>query len=471
MVSPPARIGFANLSVHGPTLALVCALFLYASAAPASDLSPTLFTAGDLGVVSELRRGVGEFSSEAGRSVVEAEYAPISFESLPIHHPADPDAERVSTNALTLVTRGILEKGQSLSASLHAQGIESGVVQTIVAEFLTTFDFRRSQPGHRYRLGQTPDGRLESFRYWVSSEKSFYLYSEESGFGVREDHIPLRTKTAKIGGVIENSLYEAVEILGEDSGLAADFAELFAWDIDFSRHVRAGESFQILYERLYRTGFEGEDVYVRPGRILAARYRGQAGAHSAVYFEFGEGRGSYYRPDGTSVERAFLVAPLRYSRISSSYSSARQHPILNVVRAHRGIDYAAAPGTPIWAVSDGTVIYRGRAGASGNLVKIQHPNGFVSWYAHLSRFESGLKVGDVVTQKQRIGYVGETGLATGPHVCFRMQKDGRYLDPLSLTAPAGAPIDLESWPAFAARRDLLLGDLDTRILLAADEAL
>jgi murein DD-endopeptidase MepM/ murein hydrolase activator NlpD len=253
--------------------------------------------------------------------------------------------------------------------------------------------------------------------------------------------------------------------------LASDFADIFAWDIDFSRSVQPGDDFQILFERMYRTNADGAEVYVRPGRILAARYRGHNGDYSAVYFEGEKGRGRYFRPDGSSVERAFLVAPLKFSRISSSFSTARRHPILDVVRPHRGIDYAAANGTPLWSVGAGRVIFRGWAGGSGNLVKVKHRNGYVSYYAHLSRFEPGLKVGSSVEQKQVIGYVGDTGLATGPHVCFRVQKNGRYVNPLDISAPAGDPVTAPDRERFESVRDLLLADLGTGMQIAADEAL
>jgi len=206
---------------------------------------------------------------------------------------------------------------------------------------------------------------------------------------------------------------------------------------------------------------------VRPGRILAARYNGAVGEHEAVYFETEEGRGSYFRPDGTSVERAFLVAPLRYSRISSTYSNARLHPILNITRRHPGIDYAAKEGTQLWAVADGTVIYRGWAGGSGNLIKVRHANGYVSHYAHLSKFAAGLSVGDRVLQKEVIGYVGHTGLATGPHVCFRVTRNGRYVNPLQIHSPAGDPVDAAHASEFARLRDSLLFDLGPPPTLSA----
>jgi murein DD-endopeptidase MepM/ murein hydrolase activator NlpD len=235
--------------------------------------------------------------------------------------------------------------------------------------------------------------------------------------------------------------------------------------------VRPGDEFRILYERLHFIDEHGRESYLRPGRILAAQYLGAAGQHSAVYYENQPGEGSYYHPDGSSVQRQFLQAPLRYARISSSYTTARHHPILRITRPHQGIDYAAPAGTPIWAVADGRVIYRGYAGGFGNLVKIRHSRGYVSYYGHLSRFGQGLKVGQRVRQKQVIGYVGSTGLSTGPHVCFRIAQDGRYFNPAKLRMPAGNPISAQRRPDFLASRDSLLARLDAGTLIATDEAL
>jgi len=193
---------------------------------------------------------------------------------------------------------------------------------------------------------------------------------------------------------------DAVVALGESGQLAVDFTEIFAWDLDFSRSVRAGDGFRVLYERLYLVDPDGSRQYLRPGRILAAHFEGAAGLHTAVYFEREPGKGGYFAPDGRSVQRSFLQAPLRYSRISSSFSTARRHPILKVTRPHHGIDYAAPLGTPVWAVAEGEVIHRGRAGGFGNLVKVRHKTGYVSYYSHLSRFAKGLRKGQRVGQKQ-----------------------------------------------------------------------
>ncbi len=404
-----------------------------------------------------------------GSSIV-AEYDPVSIEALPMYRPIETE-QRWGGTDLTIVTKGEILAGWTLSTALRNQGISTATIQLIATEMKPVFDFRHARPGHRYRLGQDPQGMVLDFRYSINSEESYYLSWEGNGYSVREDRASLQAQLAKVAGVVESSLYDAVKALGEQTALASDFAELFAWDIDFSRRVRPGDEFHILYERMYRTDDDGVEVYVRPGRILAARYSGGVGDHAAVYFETSDGHGGYYRPDGSSIERAFLVAPLEYSRISSAFSRARRHPILNVVRPHRGIDYAASAGTPLWSVADGTVIYRGWAGASGNLVKIKHPAGYVSYYAHLSRFEEGLEVGQRVRQKQRIGYVGNSGLSTGPHVCFRVQKHGSYVNPLEIASPAGASITGQDWQSFEARRDLLLSDLGDNGLIASDEAL
>ena len=178
-----------------------------------------------------------------------------------------------------------------------------------------------------------------------------------------------------------------------------------------------------------------------------------------MYFETKGGQGGYYRPDGSSVEGTFLMAPLRHARITSNFSSARRHPILKITRPHHGVDYAASIGTPVLAVADGVVVKRNWTGGNGNLVQVRHQNGYLSSYAHLSRYADGLRVGDRVEQKQVIGYVGQTGLATGPHVCFRIQRNGKYVDPVRLRVPVGQPIGKAQLAQFRASRDARLAEL------------
>jgi murein DD-endopeptidase MepM/ murein hydrolase activator NlpD len=368
-------------------------------------------------------------------------------------------------------TSGVIARGESLAYALGQQGIPRLTVHQITSELARHFDFRRTQPGHAYRVTQDAEGRVVEFRYSTSPMEGFTAVLEGDRFVVRRDELQLEPREARIAGVVATTLHDAVKALGESPQLASDFADIFAWDVDFTRSVRPGDEFRILYERLYFVDENGKESYLRPGRILAAQYNGSAGALSAVYYESQPGQGGYYRADGSSVQRQFLQAPLRFARISSRYSAARHHPILRITRPHQGIDYAAPAGTPIWAVADGRVIYRGYAGGFGNLVKIRHSRGYVTYYGHLSRFGPGLKVGQRVRQKQVIGFVGSTGLSTGPHVCFRIAQDGRYFNPATLHTPAGDAVSAQRRPDFLAFRDSLLARLDTGTIAAADEAL
>ena len=370
------------------------------------------------------------------------------------------------------ITEGEIGRGQTLALSLARQGVDATVVNRIARGMRGHFDFRHSLPGHQYRLVQNAAGEIESFRYRISPIATLLLTRSTGGqFTVEREEVELWPRDARIAGIITSSLYGAITDLGAQGQLANDFSDVFAYDLDLTRMVRTGDEFRIVYERLFRIGDNGEETFVRTGRILAARYDGAIGEYTALYYESEKGRGAYYRPDGTSVERQFLVAPLQYSRVSSRYSNARPHPILNTTRPHHGIDYAAPAGTPVYAVSMGEMIYKSRAGGFGNLVKIRHANGYVSYYAHLSRFASDLQIGQSVSQKQVIGFVGSTGLSTGPHVCFRVAKNGQYINPARIASPAGPPIPVENTAHFQVRRDTLLAELDMGSLVTSDQAL
>ena len=409
-----------------------------------------------------------------------ARYAPVSIDALPVHRPVvsegpilpvEPAVVQgpVAQEELTLVTEG--EVQGSLASSLRRQGVSPAAIHLISTELRKVFDFRRSRAGDAYRLTQDPDGRILDFQYSQGNGDSYSLAWKGTRYVATRQAEILEPQVAKIAGVVDGSFYDAILALGEQSALATEFAKILAWDMDFSRHVHPGDEFSILYERMYTKGTDGKAVYVRPGRILAGRYSGRSGEHTVVYYENGEGEGAYFRPDGSSIERAFLAAPLEFSRITSRFTNARRHPILNITRPHPGIDYAAPYGTPIFAVADGVVEFKARAGASGNLIRIRHSGGFTSHYAHLSNFSRGLNVGDKVRQKEIIGYVGSTGLSTGPHVCFRVKKNGQYVDPMRIAKPAGPAIEYDRIDHFRDVRDQRLADLGRGPFIAANEAL
>ncbi|MEZ4280483.1 MAG: peptidoglycan DD-metalloendopeptidase family protein [Myxococcota bacterium] len=409
-----------------------------------------------------------------------ARYAPVAIDALPVHHPvvsegpvlpAEPAAAPgpAAEDELTLVTEGEIQG--SLASSLRRQNVSPAAIHLISTELRKVFDFRRSRAGDVYRLTQDPDGRILDFQYTQGNGDGYSLAWKGTRYVAAKQTEILEPQVAKIAGVVDGSFYDAIMALGEQSALATEFAKILAWDMDFSRHVHPGDEFSILYERMYSKSGDGKAVYVRPGRILAGRYSGRAGEHTVVYYENGEGEGAYFRPDGSSIERAFLAAPLEFSRITSRFTNARRHPILNITRPHPGIDYAAPYGTPIFSVADGVVEFRARAGASGNLIRIRHSGGFTSHYAHLSNFARGLNVGDKVRQKEIIGYVGSTGLSTGPHVCFRVKKDGQYVDPMRIAKPAGPAIKYDRIDHFRDVRDQRLADLGRGPFIAANEAL
>lgn len=366
---------------------------------------------------------------------------------------------------------GTLAAGDILVSELNAQGVDRLTVHYIARDLRPIFDFRDARPGDRFTLVLDEAGRTQDFRYYAPNMVSYHLYRDGETMVAEKEEPEQVQRTARIAGVVTSSLYEAIRDLGETPRLASDFADLFAWDIDFSRSVQRGDQFAILYERLFRRSPDGTEVYAGPGRILAARYEGRSGTRTAAYYEGPDGIGGYYRADGSSVERQFLVAPLRYTRISSAYSEARKHPILKITRAHHGIDYAAPRGTPLYSVADGTISFRGYTKGYGRLVKIKHANGYESYYAHMERYEPGQSVGDHVKQKQVIGYVGSSGLATGPHTCFRVKKDGRFVNPAKLRTPAGDPVPDAEMARFRAARAALFAQLDQRPVVATNEAL
>ena len=371
-----------------------------------------------------------------------------------------------------IVTEGEIRRGQTLASSLGGNGVSGAVVHLIATQMAPVFDFRYARPGDSYQLTQDEEGDVLEFRYTRSPLQHYTIQRDGADYLVSQYEPELVRRRARIAGVVSSSLYQAVEALGEEVELANDFAEIFAWDIDFSRSVQPGDEFSILYERLFMVGEDGAETYVRPGRILAGRYTNGLHEYRAVYFEQEEGRGGYYRPDGSSVKRQLLRAPLDYRRISSRFSRSRLHPILRVRRPHLGIDYAAASGTPVWAVADGTVISRGYSGGLGHLVKVRHANGYVSYYGHLSRYPRGLRVGQRVQQKEVIGYVGSTGISTGPHLHYQLMKHGKSIDPGAVRTPAGEPIPTGAQQTFAQLRDELLRELEpTPLVVVTNEAM
>ena len=279
---------------------------------------------------------------------------------------------------------------------------------------------------------------------------------------------PIQTRTQLAHALIDSSLFEA----GTDAGLqdqtVLELARIFGWDIDFALDLRSGDEFTVSYERIFQDG-----QYLQDGAILAASFINQGREVRAVRFVAPDGSVGYYSPDGHSMQKAFLRAPLEFRRVSSRFSTARWHPILNRVRAHEGVDYAAPSGTPVYAAGDGRIRFRGVRGGYGNLLEIEHGSGIVTVYGHLSRFASSARSGARVHQGQTVAFVGMTGLATGPHLHYEYRLNGRYLDPQRVKLPDSTPIAPQFQAQFARQSTPRLAALSPPIspVLAVSRAL
>ena len=266
---------------------------------------------------------------------------------------------------------------------------------------------------------------------------------------------PVETRARTVRGVIDSSLFEAVETAGAHDQTAVSLADIFGWDIDFVLDVRSGDTFTVTYQEIWRDG-----IYLRDGPIEAAEFVNQGREFRAVRYSDPEGHTHYYTPDGRSLHKAFLRTPVEFSRVSSRFNSARYHPILNLIRAHKGVDYAAPVGTPVHAAGDGRVRFAGVRGGYGNCVEIEHSRSIVTLYGHLSRFAHGTRVGAHVTQGAVIAYVGMTGLATGPHLHYEYRVNGVFRNPQTVSLPAAAPIDARWRADFLSHSAPLLATLD-----------
>ncbi|HEY1874049.1 MAG TPA: peptidoglycan DD-metalloendopeptidase family protein [Steroidobacteraceae bacterium] len=324
----------------------------------------------------------------------------------------------------------------------------------------------RGLPGVRSALDSLRPGELLHFTHHEGAlfglerrlSDTQTLKVSRQGDALKADVLqnPVETRARTVRGVIDSSLFEAVEAAGAHDQTAVSLADIFGWDIDFVLDVRPGDTFVVTYEEIWRDG-----AYLKDGPIEAAEFVNQGREFRAVRFTDPEGHSSYYTPEGRSLHKAFLRAPVEFTRVSSRFNSARHHPILNLIRAHKGVDYAAPIGTPVHAAGDGRIRFAGSRGGYGNCVEIEHSRSIVTLYGHLSRFARGTRAGAHVAQGTVIAYVGMTGLATGPHLHYEYRVDGVFKNPQTVQLPAAAPIDARLRDGFLAHSAPLLATLDS----------
>jgi murein DD-endopeptidase MepM/ murein hydrolase activator NlpD len=375
------------------------------------------------------------------------------------------DASALAVPSSPTYVEGAIARGQSLTVAARELGVAPEALAPVVRSLEGIFDFRRSQVGDRFEIELLATGEITSLRYIVSPEVRFEAQRIGEGrYESRAVEVALDAHTEVVVGTISGSFYATVAALGEGEALARKVVEIFQWDIDFSRDVRPGDAFRLLVEKLY---LDGE--FLRYGNILAAEYSGTRVTRTAYHFDDPDHEG-YYTPEGVPMERMFLAAPCRYRRISSRFDLERMHPVMNRRVPHLGVDYAADTGTPVWAAASGVVTHRGYNARAGNMVKIRHPGGYETAYAHLSRFASGLRDGQRVEQGQVIGFVGSTGMSTGPHLHYGMRLNGEHVDPLGRQWNRGTPLSGRALDDFRRRMSQLDAELSTVPMPAVEVA-
>ncbi len=326
---------------------------------------------------------------------------------------------------------GMFERNETLSTTLVGHDVSHAVSYAIGEAVGSVFNVRSFRPGHSYRLLVEPDGDILTFEYSVDDESVLKVVRDDDGFIARVEALPLETRTDTISATVVNSLWGALEGFPKGDWLVMELASIFEAQVDFYKDIRSGDAIRLIVDAKYHDG-----QFVKYGPVIAAEFVNKGKSMQAYRF-----REEYYDENGMSARRSLLPSPLQFTRISSGFSYNRLHPIYNIVRPHLGVDYAAPTGTPVWAVSTGTVTFAGTNGGFGRMVTLRHPNGMTTSYAHLSSI--GVRVGERVIQKETIGHVGMTGTATGPHLDYRMTVNGRVVDPRTVRADPPRPIAAE----------------------------
>lgn len=310
------------------------------------------------------------------------------------------------------------------------------------------------RPGDQITVTHS-NGDLQGLTRQINLTQTLSVKREGEGFAAQIIDNPVETMVVSKRARITSSLFEAAAAAGISDQTALALANIFGWDIDFVLDIRNGDEFSVIYQQIWQDG-----ELVGDGPIVAAQFVNDGRTFRAVRYQLPDGSWDYFAPDGRSMHKAFLRAPVDFSRISSRFNSARQHPILNTIRAHKGVDYAAPTGTPVRAAGDGRVQTRGRSGGYGNAIVLEHGSGVSTLYGHLSRFAKGIGLGSRVRQGQVIGYVGMTGLATGPHLHYEYRVNGVHRNPQTVKLPDATPIAADLRADFQMRTAPDLAQLD-----------
>ena len=349
---------------------------------------------------------------------------------------------------VVLYFHGRAHSGQMFSSALAEMGIAPAGVAGILAAARPLFDFRHFRAGNDLWIGRSVLGELRAVRYRMDPEHELWVEPQGLVFRAEVRTIPTTVDRAGVAGRVGDSLFNAVTGAGERPDLALALADIFAWDIDFNTETRPGDTFRLVVEK--KTYANGQ--LAAYGRILLAEYTNAGHPYRAVLFHDVQGHPAYYGPDGKALKKAFLRSPLPFAApVTSHFSYDRFHPILKIHRPHLGTDYGAPEGTPVQTIGSGRVTFAGSKSGEGNMILIRHMNGYETMYMHLSRIM--VRNGQEVAQGQRIGLVGHTGLATGPHLDFRIRQNGQFRNFEALKLPPAEPVARAQMTEFIAERD------------------
>lgn len=372
-----------------------------------------------------------------------------------------PSAEQISNASATFWRNERVQRGDTVTDLLRRLNVEDEAASEYLRNYHPAASFRQLNIGKEVQAETNAAGALLALRYLDNDNNQVIVAKSADSFKVDVKPALVEQRTFVRTGEIQNTLYAATDAAGLPDPAANQLAEIFGGDIDFHRDLRKGDKFSVIYEMTFING-----EAARTGRILAAEFINNGQAYRAVYFQSTNLAGNYYSPDGKSMRKAFLRSPIEFSRVSSGFSNSRFHPVLNKWRAHKGVDYASPIGTKVKATSDGVVSFVGKQGGYGNVVMINHQGSYQTVYGHLSRF-GNIHIGQRISQGEIIGYVGMTGITSGPHLHYEFKQSGIHRDPLKVALPDGKPISeqqktvfMESTRDLHARLSLLR---DTRI--------
>ena len=327
-----------------------------------------------------------------------------------------------------------IEDGDTLDSIFTAGGLPRGEGATLTREFARSIDLRRLRPGNLVRFHYDANRRVDSVEMKINGWGELDAVRSANGFDVTAREAKITEINTTVAAKIDSSLYESVRIAGEGPQLVQQLVDIFQWDIDFFA-LQKNDSFSVVV----RKRFAGSDA-IGYGPVVAARFTHNGQTFEAYRNESPDGHAGYYSANGTPLRKQFLKAPLAFTRITSTFSNSRFHPILHLFRPHHGVDYGAPVGTPVMTTADGVVLEAGHKGGEGNYIRVHHTTSIDTYYLHLSRFANGIKRGARVTQGQVIGYVGMSGLATGPHLDYRISDNGEWLNPLKLKSITPDPL-------------------------------